>query len=99
MYIFAGRDRLDTVEEVTEPMSSFHESLPLDLDLAKISEGQPSSDFMHESLPPDAAKSMTQSLTSREEMFSVSEVEVVASTWPPNDNTLSSTNDEGKHSL
>ena len=77
------RNRLDTVEEVTEPMSSYHESLPLD----KFS-GQPSSDFMnHESLPPDAGQSgknsMTMSVTSREEVFSVSEVEVVATTWPP----------------
>ena len=68
-------------------MSSFHESLPLDLDLAKISNsGQPSSDFMHESLPPDlnasAKNSMTLSVTSREEFCSVSEVEVVAATWP-----------------
>ena len=74
---------------VTEPMSSFHESLPLDLDLAKISSsGQPSSDFMNnaESLPPDlnasAKNSMTLSVTSREEFCSVSEVEVVAPTWP-----------------
>ena len=72
-------------------MSSYHESLPLDIaDGAKIS-GQPSSDFMnHESLPPDAGgggqsgkNSMTMSVTSREEMFSVSEVEVFATTWPP----------------
>ena len=74
-------------------MSSFHESLPLDLDLAKISNsGQPSSDFMNESLPPDlnladlncqsAKNSMTLSVTSREEFCSVSEVEVAVATWP-----------------
>ena len=92
IFLFVDRNRLDTVEEVTEPMSSYHESLPLDIaDAAKIS-GQPSSDFMnHESLPPDASNaggqsgknSMTMSVTSREEMFSVSEVEVFATTWPP----------------
>ena len=73
--------RLDTVEEVTEPMSSLL-SLPLDLaDAAKIS-GQPSSDFAgHDSLPPDGKSSM-MSVTSREEMYSVSEVEVLATTWP-----------------
>ena len=82
--LFPDRNRLDTVEEVTEPMSSYHESLPLDLaDDAKIS-GQPSSDFAHESLPPDFNHSMTSmSVTSREEMYSVSEVEVLATTWPP----------------
>ena len=82
--LFPDRNRLDTVEEVTEPMSSYHESLPLDLaDEAKIS-GQPSSDFAHESLPPDFNNSMTSmSVTSREEMYSVSEVEVLATTWPP----------------
>ena len=89
--LFPDRNRLDTVEEVTEPMSSFHESLPLDLDMAKIgSSGQPSSDFMNDSLPPDlnpitssARTSMTLSMTSREEFCAVSEVEVLASTWPP----------------
>ena len=78
---------MDTVEEVTEPMSSCQESLPLDL-LAKIgSSGQPSSDFHPDSLPmeyPSPAKnSMTLSVTSREEVFSISEVELFASTWPP----------------
>ena len=68
-------------------MSSFHESLPLALDLAEIyNSGQPSSDFMNESLPPDlnvsAKNSMTLSVTSREEFCSVSEVEVFAATWP-----------------
>ena len=68
-------------------MSSFHESLPLALDLAEINNsGQPSSDFMNESLPPDlnvsARNSMTLSVTSREEFCGVSEVEVVAATWP-----------------
>ena len=69
------------MEEVTEPMSSLL-SLPLDLaDAAKIS-GQPSSDFAgHDSLPPDGKNSM-MSVTSREEMYSVSEVEVLATTWP-----------------
>lgn len=77
------------MEEVTEPMSSFHESLPMDMDLAKMS-GQPSSDFMNESLPHEMSSvarspsrnSMTLSVTSREEFCSVSEVEVLASTWP-----------------
>ena len=94
--IFPDRNRLDTVEEVTEPMSSFHESLPLDLDMAKIgSSGQPSSDFMNDSLPPDlnpvtssARNSMTLSLTSREEFCAVSEIEVLAATWPPNQSAL-----------
>ena len=83
---------MDTVEEVTEPMSSCQESLPLDL-LAKIgSSGQPSSDFHPDSLPmeyPSPAKnSMTLSVTSREEVFSISEVELFASTWPPKGSIL-----------
>ena len=64
------------------------ESLPPDFDMAKIgSSGQPSSDFHPDSLPmeyPSPAKnSMTLSVTSREEVFSISEVELFASTWPP----------------
>ena len=91
--LFPDRNRLDTVEEVTEPMSSYHQSLPLDMaDAAKIS-GQPSSDFAgHESLPPDynSGKNSMMSVTSREEMYSVSEVEVLATTWPPPHLTSSS---------
>ena len=54
--LFPDRERLDTVEEVTEPASSeyFQDSLPPDLDAAKMgSSGQPSSDFQNDSLPPD----------------------------------------------
>lgn len=72
------------MEEVTEPMSSFMDSLPpdQDFDLAKIgSSGQPSSDFQNDSLPPD--RKDTISMTSREEVYSMSEVEIFASTWPP----------------
>lgn len=82
-------------------MSSFHESLPMDLDLAKMSSsGQPSSDFMQESLPPDmnvsAKNSMTLSITSREELNCVSEVEVFASTWPPTKEETIELSKEGK---
>lgn len=90
---FPDNNRLDTVEEVTEPMSSCQESLPPDLDLAKIgSSGQPSSEFHPDSLPlefpispakTNANNSMTLSVTSREEVYSISEVELFASTWPP----------------
>ena len=49
-----GMDRLDTVEEVTEPASS--EFCPDEDEAARIgSSGQPSSDFQQDSLPPDQA--------------------------------------------
>ena len=57
--------------------------------MAKIgSSGQPSSDFHPDSLPmeftsPAKNNSMTLSVTSREEVYSISEVELFASTWPP----------------
>ena len=69
------------------------ESLPPDFDMAKIgSSGQPSSDFHPDSLPmefPSPAKnnSMTLSVTSREEVYSISEVELFASTWPPKESS------------
>ena len=47
-------DRLDTVEEVTEPASS--DFFPDEDEAARIgSSGQPSSDFQQDSLPPDQA--------------------------------------------
>ena len=76
-------DRLDTVEEVTEPASSeyFADSLPIDPDNASgadmafkggmCSSGTASSDFQADSLPPDhagpVASSMTASITSNKE--------------------------------
>ncbi len=48
-------ERLDTVEEVSEPASSssfLADSLPQDL-AARMSSGTASSDFQMESLPPD----------------------------------------------
>ena len=51
-------DRLDTVEEVTEPASS--DFFPDEDEAARIgSSGQPSSDFQQDSLPPDYVMSLS----------------------------------------
>ena len=71
-------ERLDTVDEVTEPLSSdnFAESLPGEENAIRSS-GNISSDFQADSLPPDlTAGSMNASITSKEEVYSVTEIEI-----------------------
>jgi len=75
---------LDTVEEVSEPLScSFNtnvDSLPADKDSLGFSAGRgafSSSDYQAESLPQDEPPPPdTLSVTSKEEVFSVSEIEI-----------------------
>ena len=75
--------RLDTVEEVSEPASSEYWQLD-SMDAARLdSSGQLSEDMaLQDSLPPDAAvPKSSMSGTSKEEVYSVSEIEVPVTTF------------------